>query len=153
MKTKKKLSQLKETLASERNARTTVPQARAIMHDIKSSRGGYHPQGASKKGPGAGKDKGKAQSNKRNNHGRAPGQSSNVSMSQAGTRPQKPMTPSTRPCPKCGSRDHESDNCPKNQNHRSYMAHAMCFMTWCLGSDEMNGDSVADEVGAWQRIA
>ena len=43
-------TQLHEALASERNARRTVAQARAIMHEIKSSRGGHHPQGASKKG-------------------------------------------------------------------------------------------------------
>ena len=41
MKMKKKLAetQLNEALPSERNARRTVAQARAIMHDIKSSRG------------------------------------------------------------------------------------------------------------------
>ena len=55
MKTKKKLlnlagTQLKEALASERNARRTGAQARAIMHDIKSSRGGCYLKGASKKG-------------------------------------------------------------------------------------------------------
>ena len=33
-------TQLHKALASERNARRTVAQARAIMHDIKSSRGG-----------------------------------------------------------------------------------------------------------------
>ena len=33
-------TQLNEAFASERNARRTVAQARAIMHDIKSSRGG-----------------------------------------------------------------------------------------------------------------
>ena len=42
-------TQLNEALASERNARRTVAQARAIMHDFKSSRGGYYPQGASRK--------------------------------------------------------------------------------------------------------
>ena len=36
--------QLNEALASERNARRTIAQARAIMHDVKSSRGGYYPQ-------------------------------------------------------------------------------------------------------------
>ena len=54
MKMKKKPSiwqgpQLHEPPASERNARRTGAQARAIMHDIKSSRGGYCPQGASKR--------------------------------------------------------------------------------------------------------
>ena len=39
------LTQLNEALASERNARRTIAQARAIMHDIKSSRGDYYPQG------------------------------------------------------------------------------------------------------------
>ena len=43
-------TQLNEARASERNARRTVAQARAIMHDIKSSRGGYYPQDANKKG-------------------------------------------------------------------------------------------------------
>ena len=33
-------TQLHETLAAERNARRTVAQARAIMHEIKSSGGG-----------------------------------------------------------------------------------------------------------------
>ena len=33
-------TQLNEALASERNARRTDAPARAIMHDIKSSRGG-----------------------------------------------------------------------------------------------------------------
>ena len=33
---------LNEGLGSERNARRTVAQARAITHDIKNSRGGYH---------------------------------------------------------------------------------------------------------------
>ena len=42
-------TQLNEALASERNARRTVAQAMAIMHDINSSRGAYYPQGASKK--------------------------------------------------------------------------------------------------------
>ena len=37
-------TQLNEALASGRNARRTVAQARAIMHDIKSSRVGYYPQ-------------------------------------------------------------------------------------------------------------
>ena len=40
---------LNEALASERNARRTIAQARAIMHDIKGS-GGYCPQGARRKG-------------------------------------------------------------------------------------------------------
>ena len=54
-------TQLHEALASERNAKRTAAQARAIMHDIKSSRGGYYPQGANKKGPEAEKGKGKGQ--------------------------------------------------------------------------------------------
>ena len=37
-----------------------------------------------------------------------------------------------------GSRDHEPGKCPKNQEHRSYVAHAMNFTSWCLGSGEMN---------------
>ena len=36
-------TQLNEAFASERNARRTVAQARAIMHDIKCSRGGCYP--------------------------------------------------------------------------------------------------------------
>ena len=92
------------------------PIMRDIMHDIKSSRDGYYPQGASKKGSVAGKGKSKGQGKNRNGHGRAPGESSNASMSQAGMRPLKPMPPSTRPCLKCGSPDHESGKCPKNQH-------------------------------------
>ena len=46
-KTKKKLFNLAGTQLNEvlpqRNARRTVAQARAIMHDIKSSRVGYYP--------------------------------------------------------------------------------------------------------------
>ena len=45
-------AQLNEALASARNARRTVAQARAIMHDIMSSCGGYFPQGANRKGSG-----------------------------------------------------------------------------------------------------
>ena len=46
-------TQLNEALASERNARRTIAQARAIM------RGGYYPQGANRKGSEAAKGKGK----------------------------------------------------------------------------------------------
>ena len=53
---------LNEALAVERSARRTVAQARAITHDIKSSRGGSDLHGASKKGVEAGKGKGKGQS-------------------------------------------------------------------------------------------
>ena len=69
---------------------------------------------------GAGKGKSKGQGKNRNCHGRAPGQSSNASTSQAAKRPHKPMPSSTIPCLKCGSRDRESGKCPKNQEHRSY---------------------------------
>ena len=50
---------LNETLASERNARRTVAEARATMRDITSSRGRSYPQGANKKGSEAGKGKSK----------------------------------------------------------------------------------------------
>ena len=146
-------TQLNEALASERNARRTVAQARAIMHDIKRSRGGNYPQGASKKGSGAGKGKSEGQGKNRSSRGRAPGQWSNASMSQSGTRPHRPMPPSTGPCLKCGSPDHESGKCPKNQEHKSYMAHAMNFTAWCLGSDEMNGNSVTAEVFSCENLA
>ena len=36
--------QLDEAIAAERRARRTVAQARAIMHDIKSSRGHHDPK-------------------------------------------------------------------------------------------------------------
>ena len=101
-------TRLNEALASERIARRTVAQARAIMHDLKSCRGGYCPQGSNKKGSGAGKGKGEGQGKNRDSHRRAPGQSANASTSQAGTKLHKPMPPSTRPCLKCGSRNHES---------------------------------------------
>ena len=53
-------TQLNEALASERNARRTVAQARAIMHETsRAVVGGYYPQGANKKGSEAGKGKGK----------------------------------------------------------------------------------------------
>ena len=106
-------TQLNVALASEKNARRMVAKARAIMHEIKSSLGGYCPQGANKKGSGAGKGKSKGQGKNRHSHGRAPGQSPTASTSQAGTRPHKPMLPPRRPCLKCGSRDHESGKCPK----------------------------------------
>ena len=52
-------TQLNEAIASERSARRTVAQARAIVRDSKSSRGGYYLQGANKKGSeGNGKCKG-----------------------------------------------------------------------------------------------
>ena len=54
----------------------------------------------------------------------------------------KPTPPSARPCLKCGSRDHEAGKCPKNQERRSYMAQALNFTAWCLGSDETNSTSV-----------
>ena len=135
-------TQLNEALDSERNARRTVAQARAIMHDIKSSRGGYYPQGANKKGSEAGKGKGKGHGKNRDSRGRVIGQSSKTSTSQAGMRLHKPTPPSARPCLKCGSRDHEAGKCPKNQEHRSYMAQALNFTAWCLGSDETNSTSV-----------
>ena len=143
-------TQLNEALASERNARRTVAQARAIMHDIKSSRGGYYPQGASKKGSEAGKGKGKGQGKDRDSRRQAYGQSSNLSASQTGTRLHKPMPSSVRPCLKCGSRDHESSKCAKNQEHRSYMAHALNFTAWCLGSDEMQ-NKTAEAFGCENR--
>ena len=64
-------TQLNEALASERNARRTVAQARAIMHDIKGSRGG-NPRSANKKGSDAGEGKGTGQSRNRDSRGRAP---------------------------------------------------------------------------------
>ena len=100
----------------------------------KSSRGGYYPQGANKKGSEAGKGKGKGHGNNR--------QSSNTSTSQAGMRLHKPTPPSVRPWLKCGSRDHEAGKCLKNQERRSYMAQALNFTAWCLGSDETNSTSV-----------
>ena len=75
------------------------------------------------------------------------------STSQAGTRLHKPMPPSTRPCLKCASRDHESGKCPKNQEHRSHMAHAMNFTAWWLGSDEMNTTGVTSEVFIFENLA
>ena len=86
-------AQLNKALASERNARRTVAQARAITYDIKSSRGGYYHQGANKKGSEAGKGKGKGQGKNRDSRARAPGQSSNASTSQAEMRLHKPMPP------------------------------------------------------------
>ena len=56
------------------------------------------------------------------------------------------MPASARPCLKCGSRDHESGMCPKNQEHKSYMAQAMNFTAWCLGSDEIYS-TTADPFG------
>ena len=158
MKTKKKPSnlagtQLNDALASERNARGTVALARASMHDIKSSRGDYYRQVANKKGSRAGRGKGKGQGKNRESRGRAPGQSSNAPTTQAGTRPHNTMPPSVRPCLKCGSRDHESGKCPRNHEHRSYMAHAMNFTARCLGSDEMNRNSVATEVFSCKNLA
>ena len=88
---------LNEALVLERKARKTVAQARAIMHDIKTSRGGDYTQGTNKKGSQARKGKGKRQKKKRDSRGRAPGQSSNAPTSQAGTRVHKPMPPSVRP--------------------------------------------------------
>ena len=88
---------------------------------------------ANKKGLGTGKCKRKGQGKNRDSHDRAPGKSSNASTSQDGTRPLKPMHPSTRPCLKCGSRDHESGKCPENQEHRSHMAHAMGFHSVVFG--------------------
>ena len=131
-------TQLNEALASERNARRTTAQARAIMHDIKSSRGGYYLQCANRKGSEAVVGKGKGQGKDRDSRRQASGQSSNLPKSQAGMRPHKPMSTSVRPCLKCGSRDYESSKYPTNQEHRSYMAHAMNFAAWCLGSDEMH---------------
>ena len=146
-------TQLNEALASKRNARRTVAQTRAIMHDIKSSRGGYYLQGANKKGSGAGKGISKGQGKNRNSRGRAPGQSSNAPTSQAGTRLHKPMPPSVRLCLKCGSRDHESGKCPENQDHRRYMAHARNFAAWCLGSDESNSHSFTAEASGCENRA
>ena len=53
------------------------------------------------------------------------------------------MPPSVRPRLKYGSRDHGSGKCPKNQEDRSYTAHAMNFTAWCWGSDVMNSTSAA----------
>ena len=142
---------LNEALASERNARRTIAQAKAIMRDIKSSRGGYYHQGANKKGSEAVKGKGKRQGKNRNSRGRASGLSSNIPKSQAGTRPHNPISTSARPCLKCGSRDHESGKFPKNQEHRSFLAHAMNFTAWCLGSDDMH--STAAEAFGCENLA
>ena len=129
---------LNEALASESKARRTITQARAIMHDIKSSRGGYYPQGARKKGSEAMKGKGKGQGKNRDIRGRASGQSQNTSKNTARMRPHRPVPLSVRPCLKCGSRDHESGKCLKNEEHSGYMAQAMNFTAWCVGSDEMH---------------
>ena len=59
---------LNESLATERSARRTVAQARAIMHDIKSSRGGYCSEGSNKKGVDAEKGKGKSKSRDNGGH-------------------------------------------------------------------------------------
>ena len=120
------------------------------MHDTKRSRGGYSPPGANKKVPGAGKGKGKGQGK---SHVGAPAQSSNAPTSHARTRPHKPMLPSVRPCLKWGSRDHDSGKCPRNQEHRSYMAHAMNFTAWCVGSDESNSNSIAAEAFGCENLA
>ena len=143
-------TQLNEALASERNARRTVAQARAIMHDIKSNRGGYYPHGANKKGSEAGEGKGKGQGKNRDSRARGSGQSSNMLTSQAGTSLHTPMPTSARPCLQWGSRDHESGKCPKNQEHRCYMAHAMNCTAWCLGSDEMH-NKTAEAFGCENR--
>ena len=68
-------TQLNEAFAPERNARRTVAQARAIMHEINSSRGGYDPQCASKKGSEAGEGKGKGQGKDRDSRRQPYGQS------------------------------------------------------------------------------
>ena len=143
-------TQLNEAPASERNARRTVAQARAIMHDVKNSRGGYYRQGASKKRSEAGESKGKGQGKDRDSRRQAYGQLSNLSTSQTGTGLHKPMSSSVRPRLKCGSRDHEPSKCPKNQEHRSYMAHAMNFTAWCLDSDEMQ-NKTAEAFGCESR--
>ena len=132
MKTKKKHfnlagTELNEALASERNARRTVAQARAIMHDIESSRGGCYPLGANNKGSEAGKGKGKGQGKNRDSRGfgRPTGQPSSSSTSHAGMRLHKPMLAPARPCLQCGSGDHEFGKCPRYQEHGSYRAHAV----------------------------
>ena len=63
------------------------------------------------------------------------------------------MHPMARPCLKCGSRDHESCKCPKNQEHRSCMAHGMNFTASCLGVDEMNSNGVTAEVFSCENLA
>ena len=93
-----------EALASERNTRRTVAPARAIMHDIKSSPGVFHPQGANKKGSEAGQGKGKGQGKYRNGRGRTLGQSSNSMTRQAEMSFYKSMPAPVKPCLKCGSR-------------------------------------------------
>ena len=60
----------------------------------------------------------------RDSRGGAPGQSSNAPTIQARTRRHKPMSPSVRPCLKCGSRNHEYGKCPRNQEHRKL--HGTC---------------------------
>ena len=119
-------SQLNKALASGRYARRTLAQARAIVVTVIR-------MVQTRKVSQAGKGKSEGQGKNRNRHGPAPGQSSNAPTSQAGRKPHKPMPPSTRPCLKCGSRDHEPGKCPKNQEHRSYMAHVMNFTALCLG--------------------
>ena len=54
-------------------------------------------------------------------------QSHNSVTGQAGMRSHEPMPVPIRPCLKRGSRDHESDKCPKNQEYWSYMAQALNF--------------------------
>ena len=49
-----------------------------------------------------------------------------------------PLLAPFTPCLKRGSREHESGECPKNQEHRRYMAHAKNFAARCLNTDEMN---------------
>ena len=48
------------------------------------------------------------------------------------------MSTSARLCLKCGSRDHESGKCPKNQEHRRHVAQAVNFTAWCFGSDDVH---------------
>ena len=79
-------------------------------------------------GTDAGKGKSKGKSRDKRGQSRATGQPTSSSTSQAGMRLHKP-----RPVPaRCTSRDHESDKCPKNLE--SYMAQALNFTDWCMGS-------------------
>ena len=79
--------------------------------------------------------KAKATSRDTRGQGRATAQLTSSSTSQAGMTLQKPRPVPVRPCSKCGSRDDESDKCPKNLEPRRYMARAWNFTAWCMGFD------------------
>ena len=107
------------------------------MHDINCFRGNST-QNANKNVLEAGQCQGHSKNRDSFGLGRAPGQSPYSSTSQAGMRLHMPLHAPVRPRLKRGSREHESGECPKNQEHRRYMAHAKNFAAWCLGTGEMN---------------